>query len=125
MKQTARWSFDTTLSRDQYVRRLLDSYRHNPTTAGHVRRADRHLAQQLYEQEVPLDLVEAAFSLAAGRRIFRDLDVPPLAPVRSLHYFLPVIDEIRENPIIVPEYIRHVDDRVRNADQILAMYRPG
>ena len=102
------WVFDTDLGREQYVQRLLDAYRQTPTTAGRVRPADRRLAVQLFERGVPLAMVQAAFSLAACRRTFREPDAAPLHPIRSLHYFLPVLDEIRSEPID-PEYIRYIE----------------
>lgn len=102
------WVFDTDLDREQYVQRLLDGYRQAPTTAGKIRPADRRLAVQLFHRGVPLSMVNAAFSLAAARRIFRHPEAPPLTPIRSLHYFLPVLDEIRSEPVD-PEYIRYLD----------------
>lgn len=114
--------FDPTLDRATYVRRLLDSYRRTPTTAGRVRAADRRLARQLYDRRVPLDAVQAAFHLAAARRIFRDFQAPPLAPIQSLHYFLPVLDEIRRSPID-PEYLEYLAWKVQNADAELQRMR--
>ncbi len=86
------WVFDPDLDCQQYVQRVLNSYRQTPTTAGKVRPADRRLAIELFESGVPLSMVQAAFSLAASRRIFRDPEAAPLHPIRSLHYFLPVLD---------------------------------
>ena len=102
------WVFDPDLGAEQYVQRLLDAYRRTPTTAGRVRPADRRLAVQLFRRGVPLSMAQAAFSLAASRRIFRDPGAAPLHPIRSLHYFLPVLDEIRSEPI-GPDYIRHIE----------------
>ena len=50
------------------------------------------------------------------------LEAPPLAPVRSLHYFLPMIDEIRQQAID-PGYISYAEWKVRNADQELDRIR--
>jgi hypothetical protein len=52
------------------------------------------LAVQLYQRGVPLSKVENALVLAAVRRMIRPADAPPLTTVRSLAYFLPVIDEV-------------------------------
>lgn len=43
---------------------------------------------------VPLLAVENALVLAAARRLLRDPASPPLRTVRSLAYFLPVLDEL-------------------------------
>lgn len=90
---------ENQISRQEYVRRLLDAYRTTPGTAGHVRRADRLLAGQLYDQGVLLIAVENALVLAAARRLLRPEGAPALNPVRSLHYFRAVIDEVMLQPV--------------------------
>ena len=108
------WVFDPDLGREQYAHGLLEAYRKTPTTAGRVRSADRRLAVWLFESGVPLSMVKAAFSLAAFRRTFRDPKAGPVHPIRSLHYFLPVLDEIRCEPI-GPDYIRYVEWKLYGA----------
>lgn len=39
-----------------------------------------------------------ALALATARRRARPADATPLAPVRSLHYYLPVIEELLAQP---------------------------
>jgi hypothetical protein len=80
-------------SRDDYVRCVLDTYRRTLGTTG-VRRNDRSLAAALYDRGIPLTAVENALVLAAARRLVRSPDKPPLQPVRSLHYILPLLDEV-------------------------------
>ncbi len=109
-----RWVFDPDLGREQYVQRVLDGYRRTPTSAGNIRPADRRLAVHLFHRGVPLSMVKAAFSLAAARRVYRHPEAPPLAPIRSLHYFLPVIDEIRSAPID-PGYIRFLEWKLHDS----------
>jgi hypothetical protein len=77
-----------------YLRKVLDSYRQTPGTTGSVRRADRQLAAQLYQRGVPLQVIENALLLAAARRLLRPPQAAPLPVVRSLAYFLPVIEEV-------------------------------
>lgn len=96
------------MSEHLYVRRLLEAYRELRDTSGLVRVADRRLAVQLFRDQVPIELVTAAFQLAVARRHARPTDLPPLATIRSLHYFLPVIDEART---LDPEYLAYVVDR--------------
>ena len=119
---TTWWVFDPGVEEGLYVRQVLEAYAATPTTAGRIRREDRRLAVRLYRQRIPLSAVLAALTLAAGRRIFRDFDAMPLAPIRSLHYFLPVVDEIRDTPID-PGYIDYAAYQVLNADEILGQYR--
>ena len=116
------WDFDPALDRRQYVQRVLDAYCRTPTCAGKVRREDRRLAHRLFDQRIPLCLVEAAFSLAAMRRLYRPFEATPLVPVRSLHYFLPILDEIRQQAID-PGYIECAHWKVRNAEQKLDRIR--
>jgi hypothetical protein len=79
---------------DRYIEKLLDIYLSLPQTPSQASRDDRRLAQQLRQQQTPLETVESAFLLATVRRSFRDPALPPLQPIRSLHYFLPVIEEV-------------------------------
>ena len=106
----------TESEQNSYVHRVLERYRKTPTTAGYVRAADRRLARQLYQRGVSLKLVEAAFALAATRRIFRPYQAPRLNPIRSLHYFLPVIEELQKQPPD-PRYIQHLEWKLRNLDR--------
>lgn len=116
------WVFDPGVEEHLYVHRLLEAYSTTPTTAGRIRPEDRNLASRLYRQRVPLSAVLAALALAAGRRIFRPFDATPLPLIRSLHYFLPVVDEIRSTPID-PDYIDYATFQVQHADEILQQYR--
>lgn len=92
------WVFDTSVNRDQYIRQILESYRTTPTVCGRVSLRDRHMAEHLYQEKVPLTAVEGAFTLAADRRLYRH-STHPLAPIYSLRYFLPIIHEILDTPV--------------------------
>jgi hypothetical protein len=81
-----------------YVRCVLDLYRSIPDTPDRARPADRHLAATLEQRAIPLDIIAAAFVLATARRHYRDPQAPALTPVRSLHYYLPVINELLASP---------------------------
>lgn len=100
-------------NQDEYVRHVLDAYRKTSGTMGTVRRPDRLLAAQLHHRGVPLTAVENALVLAAARRLIRPADSAPLSMIRSLAYFLPVIDEVlslRVNPDYF-RYLRHKIER--------------
>jgi hypothetical protein len=88
----------STLDRQAYVQAVLSLYRRLPGTTTRPRPADRKLAAELYRRRLPLDIVETALRLAAARRLVRPPDAEPLPPIRSLHYFLPVIDELPPGP---------------------------
>jgi hypothetical protein len=98
----------------EYVRRLLEAYRTTPGTAGVVRRPDRLLAAQLQQRGVPLEAIENAFVLAAARRTIRPADATPLGTIRSLAYFLPVIEEVLQLKV-GQEYFQHLRRRLHRA----------
>lgn len=106
------------LPRDFYVRALLALYCGLPHTAARRPSAsDRRLANQLFDQGIPLPTVEEAFLLAVARRSTRRSDLPPLPPIHSLAYFLPVIDELR-NQHLDPDYLLYLRARCDNQVQI-------
>ena len=95
--------------RQRYANRVIQLYRNTPGTLAYIRRADRRLAVGLHDRGVPLNIVEDAVLLATARRAFRSREAPPLAPIATLHYFLPIIHELQVAP---PEpgyldYLRH------------------
>ena len=85
-------------SRQAYVREVLRLYVATPGVLGHVRRADRELAGRLFDQRVPLYVVETAFIVVAARRIKHNAFATPLPLVRCLHYFIEPIREVIERP---------------------------
>jgi len=81
-----------------YVETVIRDYLWLPGTPRRASRQDRRLAASLYEQAVPLPVVHAALLLAAARRTLRRSHLMPLPPIRTLHYFLPVIEEVLHCP---------------------------
>jgi len=103
-------------NQDEYVRQVLDAYRKTPGTTGTIRRPDRLLAAQLHQRGVPLPAVENAFVLAAARRLIRPADSAPLGTIRSLAYFLPVIDEVL-GLHVNPDYFRYLRQKIERTSQ--------
>ena len=85
---------DAGLSQEEYVRQVLEAYRKTPGTMGTVRPADRTVAAQLFQRGLSVQVIENALVLAATRRLIRPEDALPLGTIRSLAYFLPVIEEV-------------------------------
>ena len=84
---------------ETYRQTLIDLYLRLPDTPRRLSRFDLRLVRQLWERQVPLPIVEMAFWLASARRAARPANALPLAPIRSLHYFLPVIEELLVHPL--------------------------
>src|SRR5271156_3621723 len=99
------------MERSDYVRQVLDVYRSTPGTTGVVRRADRLFAAQLYDRGIPVNVIENALILAAARRSARPADAPPLATIRSLVYFAPVIEEVSQLKA-GPEYFQYLRNKL-------------
>lgn len=91
-----------------YVKMVLQLYRRTPGTLHRILRDDRKAARELFDHGIALDVVEKALILAVVRRTFRK-EAARLDPVRSLRYFLPLIDEIIEAPPNPGyfDYLRH------------------
>ena len=105
---------DEGQGQEEYVRRVLEAYRKTPGTMGTARHPDRVLAAQLFQRGVSVSVIENAFVLAATRRLMRPANAPPLGTIRSLAYFLPVIEEVlalHVNPEYF-HYLRHKLERI-------------
>ena len=100
------------MERNHYVCRVLEAYRTTPGTCGAVRRTDRLMAAELHERGVPAEVIENALILAAARRLMRPVGAPPLGTVRSLAYFVPVIDEVLQTEA-GPDYFRYLRGKLQ------------
>ena len=87
-----------------YVTAVVTLYMDMPDTPMRVSASDQWLARHFYQDGVPMETVETALLLGSLRRLIRPADSPRLAPIRSLAYFRPVIEELQENP--APENYR-------------------
>jgi hypothetical protein len=99
--------------RSRYAKSILERYRKLPGTLRRTLRQDRNLALRLYDRRIPLQKIEDAFVLALARRTFRS-NSHPIEPIRSLHYFLPLIQELELEPPL-PEYLAYLKDRLVRA----------
>jgi len=80
---------------------------------------DQFFARRLYQESVPLRLIESALLLACLRRRVRPAGLPPLPPVRSLAYFQPVIAELQQQTL--PEgYLDYLRLKFLEAAQYLS-----
>jgi hypothetical protein len=84
---------------DEFVTNVLNLYRKLPETPSKTNPNDRKTATALHQRRIPMATIESAFLLGSVRRLSRSPDTPPLSPIRSLAYFLPVIQELLDHPI--------------------------
>src|ERR1700692_26173 len=82
-----------------YVAAVLTLYLDLPDTPLRPSPLDQSLARKLHEQSLPLPLVESALLLATLRRFSTPSALPPLPKIRSLAYFLRVIEDIQQKPL--------------------------
>jgi hypothetical protein len=87
-----------------YVASVVTLYLEMPDTPMRVSASDQWLARHFQQDGVPLETIETALLLGSLRRLIRPEDAPRLAPIRSLAYFRPVIEELLEN--LAPENYR-------------------
>ena len=97
--------------RQIYVRTVLNLYVQLPDTSPPARRRDRTLADHFFDRQIPIDIVETALLLGSARRIFFS---PRPAPIRSLHYFESIVEELLAQPS-PPDYVRFLRFKIRFA----------
>ena len=99
-------------ARQRFVDDVLDLYVSLPGTRNRPSRQDRRLAASLHEQGVPFAAIKTAMLLATARRTLRRANAPKLPPIGCLHYFLPVLDEVADNPP-APDYVGYIEAKLQ------------
>lgn len=95
----------------EFVSRVLALYLGLPDVAAQrASRLDRNLAATLFQRGITLEQIEAALLLAHLRRA--NLSTPR-PPIRSLYYFIPVIDEITSLPFS-PDWLAYLRRKSSN-----------
>jgi hypothetical protein len=89
----------TTADALAYQLAVIGIYLDLPDTPVHVSLSDRQQARRWCECGVPLRTVETALLLGSLRRLLRPAEAPRLAPIRSLAYFQPVVEELLPMPV--------------------------
>lgn len=105
--------------RNDYLSAVLKLYLDLPETPSRAGPHDRKSAAALHARGIKLVTVESALLLATLRRLGRPPNMPPLSPIHSFAYFLPVIQELLDNP--VPDDYR---DYLRMKVRLLDNRRP-
>ena len=99
------------INEQEFVAQVLSFYLRLPQTPARTSRTDRQLAAQWYAQGLTWETLEGALLLATARRSLRDPALPPLSPIRSLHYFVPLLEEVQATPL-APEYVQYLRDKL-------------
>ncbi|MCC7155877.1 MAG: hypothetical protein IT161_14985 [Bryobacterales bacterium] len=104
----------TSIVETAYLTAVLALYTGMPDTPRRASRYDRAVARSLFDQGVPLDVVEAAMLLGSLRRCIRPPAALPLARIRTLAYFRGVIDELQCQPVPAAylDHLRHKANQV-------------
>jgi len=97
----------------KYVDTVIALYIQLPDTPLKPSYNDRLTASGFFAQKIPVNTIEAALMLASLRRRARQHDQPPLAPVRSLAYFVPAVQEVAASTL-PEEYIQYLRLKIRN-----------
>jgi len=97
--------------RETYRQAVISLYLRLPHTPPRLSRFDLRLLDQLWQRQIPLTVIETAFLLASARRAARPINAPPLGPIRSLHYFLPIVEELRVHPL-PQSYVAYLRSKV-------------
>jgi hypothetical protein len=83
----------------RYQFAVIGMYLDLPQTPVHVSHSDRQQAVRWWDSGVPLRTVQTALLLGSLRRLLRPAAAPRLAPIRSLAYFQPVVEELLQTPV--------------------------
>ena len=81
-------------SPDVFVLAILELYSQLPDTPESASPADEACVRRFYQRRIPFGVIEAALLLGSLRRRSRPLDAPPLASIRSVAYFQPIVEEL-------------------------------
>jgi hypothetical protein len=99
--------------RQSYIRTILNMYAQTPGVAVSAHGSDRTLAGCFFDRQIPIAVVESALLLGSARRMYSGSGVGVLHPIRSLHYFAPIVDEVLQQPL-PPNYVRYLRLKLRS-----------
>ena len=117
-----------TTARHAYVNAVVTNYVRLPATPLRASRRDRQLAADLYDRRVPLNVVWAAFVIAAARWAIRSPHQRKLGTIRTLYYFVPAINEVLDTSP-EPDYVQYLAGKLRSfvddKERLLAAHTPA
>jgi hypothetical protein len=102
----------------KYITYLIRLYVTLPETPSRATSYDHDVASSWFANGTPISIAESALILGFVRRLRRKPNGFPLPPIRTLSYFLPVIEELRQYPPN-PSYIDYCREQL---DSIRGLY---
>lgn len=96
----------------EQVRSLLLQY---PIVSCSFGAADQRMAADLFRRGVPFEQVERALLLGLTRKYVSSLNSTASAGIYSLHYFLPLLEEVAETEV-TGDYWEYLRSRLRKLD---------
>ena len=97
---------------NEYTDAVVKLYLQLPETPLKPSANDRQTAESIRARRIALKAVESALLLGTIRRLSRSPDRPPLSPIRSLAYFLPVVEEMLFDQV-PNDYLDYLRKKVR------------
>lgn len=95
------------MNRQQYLQEVIEAYLAAPDTPSKARPRDWAIATTFFQQGISVATISHAIRVATLRRHRRDPNLGLLEPIRSLAYFRPLIEHLRQDPDH-PKYIKYV-----------------
>jgi len=95
-----------------YVRAVREAFLEPACVCSAFTPADEKLAGDLYRRGVPLENLKRAIWLGSARKYMAMLNGQPPAPIASLGYFTPLLEEVTRAPVTAA-YWEHVHQKMR------------
>ncbi len=90
---------ETDSDRKEFTGSVIRIYLSLPETPQRAARIDWILANHLFDRKIGIATIQNALILGSVRRLARSPEMPTLGPIRSLNYFVPIIEELLEQPL--------------------------
>jgi hypothetical protein len=84
---------------DKYIAAVRESFLALECASGTFGKNDKRIAQNFYEQKIPLETVQDALLTGACRKLASCLDGRMIEPIASLAYFERIVTEIQSHPL--------------------------
>jgi hypothetical protein len=94
-----------------FIKAVVTMFTNLPDTPVTARPTDRKLAETWHYKQITLRTIESAFLLGQLRRLGRPSDYPKLQPIRSMYYFVPLLEEVLQQPL-APDFVEYARTKI-------------